>query len=443
MTYNSQPARLLRPLLCLALLLTVGAQAFAQGPTPTEQRIAAYVDHYLEDAIDLLERTTNINSGTMNFEGVRAVGRVFQAGLDSLGFLSHLVDQTGVDRAGHLVAFRAGGSSKTVLLIGHLDTVFEQDSPFQEFHRLGSHATGPGTEDMKGGDVVIVYALKALQAAGVLDSLNIYVVMTGDEEDPGEPVDSARVHLVAAARQSNYALGFEAGIGTGTATIARRGFTGWTLKVKGTPWHSSQIFRGPVGSGSIYEAARILHRFHEELGEEYLTFNPGMIVGGTTITYDLMQSRGTAFGKTNVVAESTLVAGDLRFISNEQRERAKERMRGIVSRHLPRTSAEITFQDSYPAMAPNDGNLALLAKLDRVSRDLSYGPVEAVDPSRRGAADVAFASSLVQGSLDGLGIVGEGGHTVDESVDLSSLSTMIKRAAILIYRLAREGEDGE
>ena len=439
MTYDIRLATLLRPLLCLTLSLGVGAQAFAQGLTLTEQRIAAYVDRHVEDAIALLERTININSGTMNFDGVREVGRIFQAELDSLGFRSDLVDQTGVDRAGHLVAFREGGSPKTVLLIGHLDTVFEQDSPFQEFHRLGSRATGPGTEDMKGGDVVIIYALKALDAAGVLDSLNIHVVMTGDEEDPGEPVDSARVYLVEAARQSDYALGFEAGIGTGTATIARRGFTGWTLKVKGTPWHSSQIFRDAVGSGAIYEAARILHRFHEELGEEYLTFNPGMIVGGTAITYDLMQSRGTAFGKTNVVAESTVVAGDLRFISNDQRERAKERMRGIVSEHLPRTSAEITFQDSYPAMAPSDGNLALLAKLDRVSRDLSYGPVDAVDPSRRGAADVSFASSLVQGSLDGLGIVGEGGHTVDESVDLSSFPIMIKRAAILIYRLAGEG----
>jgi len=423
------------PLLALSLL--AAAPGTAQTPSPIERRIASYVDTQVEAAIALLGRAASINSGTMNLAGVQAVGQLFQAELEALGFRTALVDQTRVNRAGHLVAVHEGDSPRALLLIGHLDTVFELDSPFQEFHRTGNRATGPGTEDMKGGDVVIVYALKALKAAGVLDSLTISVVMTGDEEDPGEPVDSARAALLDAGRRSDFALGFEAAGNTGSATIARRGFTGWILKVKGTPWHSSQIFRDDVGSGAIYEAARILNRFHDELGEEYLTFNPGMIVGGTAITYDLMQSRGTAFGKTNVVAESTLVAGDLRFISDAQRERAKERMRAIVAQHLPRTSAEITFQDSYPAMAPTEGNLSLLAELDRVSRDLGYGPVVAVDPARRGAADVSFVSSLVQGSLDGLGIVGDGGHTVDESVDLASLPLMIKRAAILIYRLAR------
>ena len=376
----------------------------------------------------------------MNFAGVERVGQEFLEELEALGFDTRWIPMDAANRAGHVFAERQGGSGKTVLLIGHLDTVFEDDSPFQRWELLDSvTAKGPGTEDMKGGDVVMLYALKALHAAGALDGTNIIVALTGDEESTGDPLELARRDLIEAGRRSDVALGFEGGVGgTNTATVARRGFTGWVLRVRGTPAHSSQIFREDLGSGAIYEAARILTGFHEELkGEQYLTFNPGLILGGTSVDFDNMQSRGTAFGKTNVIAEHALVAGDVRTISFEQRERAKERMREIVDRHLPHTSAEIKFRDSYPPMAPTESNYELLAVLDRVSRDLGFGPIEPVDPGRRGAADVSFVATFVDAALDGLGIVGSGGHTVEEKVDLRSFPIMAKRAAVLIYRLTR------
>lgn len=413
--------------------------AFPQQLDATERAIVSYVDAHIDEAIGLLERVVNINSGTMNLEGVAAVGRVFGMELDALGFTTEWIDMSAVHRGGHLFAEVKGGGGKRVLLIGHLDTVFEKDSPFQRFERADSIATGPGVEDMKGGDVVLLYALKALQAAGAIEGANIIVALTGDEENTGDPLSVGRAALLDAGRRSDVALGFEGGVGTiGTATVARRGFTGWEVRVGGIRAHSSQIFREDLGAGAIYEAARILSQFYEEMrGERYLTFNPGTILGGTAVEYDAMRSRGSAFGKTNVIAETTVIAGDLRTISIEQRERAKARMREIVDQHLPHTSAEIGFRDSYPAMEPTEANYALLQQLDRVSRDLGFGTVAPVDPGQRGAADVSFVAPIVEASLDGLGPVGGGGHTTAERVSLDTIGIMAKRAAVLIYRLTR------
>jgi glutamate carboxypeptidase len=423
-----------------ALVAVLVASSGTAGPlTQEERRIAAWVDAHAEEAVALLERTVNINSGTMNHEGVRAVGRLFEVELSALGFETRWIAMPEeIRRAGHLFAERRGEHGQRVLLIGHLDTVFERESPFQRFARQGDTATGPGTEDMKGGNVVIVYALKALHSMGALDGTTITVALTGDEEKPGRPLSISRRHLSEAGRESDVALGFEAGVrDIGTATVARRGASGWSLRTTATPAHSSQIFDESYGAGAIFETARILAAFYERLrGERYLTFNPGVILGGTEITYDGQNNRGTAFGKTNIIAETAVVDGDLRFISGEQKERARAAMRSIVADSHPKASAEIRFSDGYPAMEPSPGNFALLARFDEVSRDLGYGQVEALDPGERGAADVSFVAAWVD-ALDGLGPVGSGGHTIDEQIDLRTLPIATKRAAVLIYRLTR------
>ena len=391
----------------------------------------------------LLERVVNVNSGTMNLAGVREVGRLFQPEFERLGFTVRWVDGAAWGRAGHLIATRRGRGTTGphALLIGHLDTVFESDSPFQRWEKLsGTEARGPGAIDMKGGIVVMLLALEGLAKAGALDRIPVTVVLTGDEEKPGAPIELARRDLIAAADTADVALGFEDGAGDPrTAVVARRGSSSWLLRTWGRPAHSSQIFKPEVGDGAIYEQARILTAFRDSLrSEPWLTFNPGVTLGGTTVSYDREQARGAAFGKTNVVAESAYVAGDLRAISPESRERAVATMRRIVSRNLPGTGADIVFGESYPPLAPTDGNQRMLALLDRTSRDLGSGPVEGVDPSRAGAADVSFTAGRVEGAIDGLGLMGRGGHTVDETADLGTLPTQAKRAAVMLSRLAKE-----
>jgi glutamate carboxypeptidase len=421
----------------LYALLVVPHIAAAQTLSAPERKIVAAVDTRNAQALALLERVVNINSGTMNFAGVRKVGDAFRAELDALGFSTRWVDGAGFKRAGHLVAER-NGRGQRLLLIGHLDTVFEPRSPFQKFERLSdSTARGPGIIDMKGGDVIIVEALRALKTAGLLDGLSITVVMHGDEEDAGAPLDAARATLTEAAKRSQVALGFEDGSGDPkTAVISRRSAGSWTLRTTGTPGHSSQIFRDDIGAGALFEAARILQGFRETLGgQQYLTFNPGVVLGGSEVKFDTAQGGGTAFGKTNVVAGETIVNGDIRALSPEQLAKAKATMAEVVAQHLPKTTAELTFDDGYPPMAPTDGNRRLLATYDSVSRALGYGPVVAVDPSRAGAADVSFAAPYIPMAIDALGLAGWDDHSDKEVADLRWLPKQTKRAALLIYRL--------
>ena len=103
-----------------------------------------------------------------------------------------------------------------------------------------------------------------------------------------------------------------------------------------------------------------------------------------------------------MIPARVIVEGDLRFLSEDQKRRAREAMLKIAGRGLPRTEAVITFADEYPAMAPTQGNHRLLAALDRASRDLGLGGVKANDPGLRGAGDISFVAPMVDG-LDGLG----------------------------------------
>jgi glutamate carboxypeptidase len=408
-----------------------------------ETRLVAAIDAGNSAAEALLIRTVNVNSGTMNFSGVRAVGAILADELQSLGFDTRWDDGAAFERAGHLIAeHHGGGPGPKLLLIGHLDTVFEADSPFQRFTRIDpEYATGPGISDMKGGDVIILQSLRALSEADVVQPMDITVVMTGDEELSGRPLTLSKQALMVAADYADIALGFENGDGDPkTANISRRGASSWTLDVKGTPAHSSQIFRDDIGPGAIFEASRILMSFYQDLQDEQdLTFNPGRILGGTTVNHDDESSSGSAFGKNNVVAEAVVVTGDLRAVSLAQLERVRGRMRDIVADNFAHTNAMITFEDGYPPLAPTDGNARLLALYSEVSQDLGQGPVAAVNPRLAGAADVSFTAGLVDMAIDGLGMSGSNGHTLDETGLMSALPNQSKRAALMIYRLYRDG----
>lgn len=419
----------------IAVLLSLSLSA--QKLSRTERKIIASVEKNNSEAIGFLEKVVNINSGTLNAKGVQEVGMVFKDAFDDIGFDTRWVDMPAeMGRAGHLFAETSGNKGKKLLLIGHLDTVFEKDSPFQTFEMVNdSIAHAPGGNDMKGGDVIVLYALKALHDNGLLNNAQIIVAYTGDEESTGKPLDISRRDLVEAAKRSDIALGFETSTGFNYATVARRGASGWEVEVEGKRAHSSGIFSENTGAGAIFEMSRILHGFYTDVkGEDLLTFNPGVLLGGTFVNFDEATSKGDAFGKSNVVAQKAIVKGGLRFISEEQKERARTKMREIAANNLPQTSATVSFTDSYPAMKPTEGNMQLLGILNDVSLDLGQGEVLAYDPGRRGAADVSFVAEYVD-CLDGLGTMGSGAHTPQETVNLNTIQALTKRTALLIYRL--------
>lgn len=420
----------------LALSLTCAAAPLAAQTslTPQERRVREAVTALRESQIAYLQRVVDIPSSTPNLEGVRRVGSIFRASLDSLGFTTRWVPMPdAMRRAGHLVAEHSGRpGSVHMLLIGHFDTVVEPDGP--NWVREDSMARGVGGGDMKGGDVIILYALRALHAAGALRDLNLTIVFTGDEESVGRPIEVARAALLEAARRSDVALAFEGG-NRSDATVARRGSSGWRLTATGRQAHSAGIFGRSAGYGAIYELARILDAFRVQLaGEQGLTFNVAAIAGGTDVAVDTAGTSWTASGKDNVVPRAAVAHGDLRFITQEQLERTRARMREIVAQHLPVTDAEIVFADAYPAMPPTPGGARILALYDAASRDLGYGAVTALDPERRGAGDLSFVAPLIDG-MDGLGALGSGSHAPGERVNLSALPMQTERAALLMLRL--------
>ena len=420
----------------LSLLLLVASTAQGQSLNRAEQRIRTAVAAARDGQIAYLQRVVDIPSSTLNFDGVRKVGAVFGASLDSLGFTTRWVTvPDAVGRAGHLVAEHRGkAGAARMLLIGHFDTVVEPAGA--NWVREDTIARGIGAVDMKGGDVIILYALKALHAGGALRDLNITIVFTGDEEHPGEPLADARRALLDAAKQSDVALAFEAG-NRADVTVARRGASEWRVTATGRQAHSAGVFGQGAGYGAIYEVARILDAFRTQLGgEQYLTFNAATVVGGTDVGYDTVAISGTTASKLNIVPQRAVAHGDLRFISDEQLQRAREQMRAIVAQHLPGTDATITFRDGYPAMSPTPGNARLRAIYDSASRALGYGAVVALDPGRRGAGDISFVAPLIDG-LDGLGALGGGSHAPGEHVDLKTLTMQTERAALLIYRVGR------
>ena len=435
-----RPGPLALVLFALALLLLPSSRADA-AVTSAERKLAARVERHVPRYLEVLERAVNQNSGTMNLAGVKAVGDLFSGEFQDLGFKTRWVDGAPFKRAGHLIAERGPAKAPKVVLVGHLDTVFESDSPFQKYQRLDdSTARGPGVTDMKGGNVVMLTALRSLRDEGLLNQLRVVVVLIGDEEQVGTPVEAARADYLQAADGAIAAIGFEDGDGDPRhVVVSRRGSSRWLLHVRGTPSHSSQVFSTDVGAGAIYEASRILQAFRDSLAmEPYLTYNPGLILGGSDVTHDPDGTRGTAFGKDNIVADSAIVSGDLRALSLEQRARAVATMERIVAATSPNTWATIAFRHTYPPLAPSDGNRRLLAMFDDVSRGLGLGALEAVDPARAGAADVSFLAGRVPMVVDALGMKGSGGHTVNETARLQTLGWQAKRVAVVLARLSRE-----
>jgi glutamate carboxypeptidase len=430
----------------MVLVAGFGVSATAQNSqplSPAEKSMVAYVDANVKGSNDLLERLVNINSGTHNLEGVRAVAQVLTPQLTDLGFKVQWIPMDQIERAGALIAehpcLETGKCGKRMLLIGHMDTVFEKTSPFQVYSVKGKIGTGPGVNDMKGGLVDMLYALKAMQAADVLKLAEITIVLSGDEEAHGEPVDVARRDMIAAAHHSDVALEFEGTPrfdGVFYGSVSRRSSLSWQIRATGETGHSSAIFSVAKGYGAIYELARILDSFRTQLPEPYLTYSVGMVLGGSTITVDASANNGSAVGKDNVIAPSAYASGDIRTISNEQTERVKKKMEVIVAQHLSRTGATITFGEGYPAMAPTAQNQAVLGILNQVNASLGFGAMPELDPMKRGAGDISFLADIIPG-LAGVGATGEGAHEPGETIDLSAQPINTKRDALLMYRLSQ------
>lgn len=454
-------------ILLMATLLLMHTAASAQKNkkdtkvlNKEEQKIIEYIDANMPRAIALLKDAVNVNSGTLNIEGVKKVGALFAKELEAAGLTTHWVAMPdSIQRAGHLVGRTPAAiaattttasatavanttskkhKGKKLFLIGHLDTVFEPDMPANPFTLLNdSVATGQGANDMKGGDVVMIIALQALHAQGLLKDAAITAYLTGDEEHAGYPRSVSRGDFIETAKQSDIALAFEGANGLNSVATARRGASGWQLNVTAKTGHSSGVFTDYAGYGAIYEAARIVNSFREELSQEkYLTFNPGVFIGGSDMEYEEAKASGTAIGKTNIISPNAVVTGDLRFLTEQQKQNAREKMQSIVNQSLKGAKATIQFVDGIPSMAPTPGNDSVRAVISEVTQKMGMGATVAGDPGSRGAGDISYVAQYMD-CIDGLGASGKGAHAPGETINLYELPFLIKRAALTMYQLTR------
>lgn len=412
----------------------------AQQLTSQEVQLVKRVEANYAEMVNLLKESVNINSGTFNQAGVKAVGDLYAKALAKLGFTIEWIQMPdSMKRAGHLVATRKGKKGKKILLLGHLDTVFEPDMPSNPFTILNdSTITGQGINDMKGGDIIMIAAVKAMHELNLFQDATITIYMTGDEENAGEPRSISRADFIDRAKQHDIVLAFEGASGLNSVATARRGSSSWELIVEGKQGHSSGVFSG-AGNGAIYEAARIVNSFRENLSKEpYLSFNPGIFIGGSEVTANFEQQRGEASGKTNIISPKTYVNGDLRFLTEAQKIQARNTMQKIVADHLPGTKARITFQDGIPSMAPTKGNEALAQILSKTSEDMGLGKVVPGNPGSRGAGDISYVAAYAD-CLDGLGAAGKGAHAPGETLNSKLFPVLMKRATVFIYRLTQMG----
>lgn len=435
--YNFHKA--IRKIFPLLILINQLCAANGQGISSTEQKIVDEVAKNHKASLKLLEEIVNINSGSLNTSGVRQVGEKLADEFRKIGFSTEWVKlPDSMKRAGHLVAWRKGKKGKRIIMVGHLDTVFEPDMDANPFRILNdSTATGQGVVDMKSGDVMMLAICQALHKLRLIDDASIICYFTGDEESTGKPEDISREDFIRRAKDCDIALGFETAQGFSTVATGRRGSSQWKLTVTGEQAHSAGMFGPNTSYGANYEVSRILNEIRTTLGnEKYLTISPGVMAGGTELNYDPKKYGGSVSGKTNIIAPHAIVQGDLRFLGEAQKLNARNKMKEIAANGLRGTGAQFEFYDGFPSMEPKPGNVALVTELSRLSTEMGLGTVKAGDPGSRGAGDISWIASYVD-CIDGLGASGGGAHAPGEIIKLNEWQKLTERAAVFVYRLTR------
>ncbi len=371
----------------------------------------------MEDALaPLVEQ----NSFTENPEGGRKVGAMLRAlfaveGLD--------VQVRPSDRyADHLV-FRSRAqlpNKGAIALVGHLDTVFPPGS-FEGYRRDGDLARGPGVLDMKGGLVVVAYALKALAATGGLESVAPVRLVVVSDEEIGSPEGQGVIG--AAISGSAGALVFEAGRKADAIITRRKGTGGMTAVAHGKAAHAGNAHK--EGANAIWAVARFIDAVQRLTDyDRGVTVNVGRIAGG--------QSKNTVPDR----AETQL---DLRFCTRADGEALVKSVHAAAEEAatgVPGTRFEIHGGVARMPLERTDASAALMSEYAACARAHGLGGDEA--PLIGGGSDASTSSALGIPSIDGLGPRGSGFHTKEELIELGSLVPKAQALARFIAQ-RREG----
>ena len=407
----------------------------ATPPLPSETEldalrsaVAADLPSYLED----LEELVNIDCGSYTRDGVNQVGRWVAAFCTELGAsIESRPDPAG--RLGDTVIAtfdgRPGGSR--VLLIGHMDTVFDPGTAAERPFRLEDGvAYGPGVTDMKSGLLAGLYALKTIIAARGGLPFERLVYIANPDEEIGSPSSTPHIRLYASA--SDVALVLECARENGDIVSARKGILDLRIVIHGRAAHAG--VEPEKGRSAILEAARIVRELHGLNGRwPGVTVNVGLIAGGT---------------RPNVVAERCTLEVDVRAIAREALETAEAEIRRIAEAiELPVVTIEFEPMARWWPMEKLERSGRLVEHAQEVARTLGF---EIADVLTGGASDANTTSGRGIPSLDGLGPIGGNDHAPAEYLDVDSVVPRTTLLAGLLLAIAadpeviawRDGSDG-
>jgi glutamate carboxypeptidase len=376
--------------------------------------ILAYAQSKQNDIIALLREYVECESPSEDPAAIERFAKIFERSVADIASVRRINSET---HGPHLQAefdLPARRKSGQILVLGHSDTVYPkgtiQRMPFRE---SDGRLWGPGVLDMKGGLAFFVFAMRALRALNLPVEHRVLLQLNSDEEVGS---DSSRALTENEARRSTAVLVVEPGTGLeGRAKTARKGIGGYTLTVRGKAAHAGIDFT--AGASAVLELARQVDRISGFTDlDRGITVNPGVIAGGTRV---------------NVVAEHASAEIDFRVSRMTDAEVIDRKFRGLTP-FDDRCTLEITGGLNRPPMELTPGIAALFRKAQALARELG---VELDQSSTGGGSDGNFTAALGVPTLDGIGAVGEGAHSPDESILIDRIADRTALLAKLVHAL--------
>lgn len=393
---NPAPLRTACHGMVLACALLAG-NAMAQKP---HQAALDAATQQKDEALKLLERMVNIDSGSASTEGLAKVREMAVEELRKLG--ARIETFPAEPHPGtNVVATLTGQGKKKILILAHIDTVFKDGTAAAKpFYIKDGRAYGPGVMDNKGGVVAGLQALKILQKIGFKDYGQITFLLDTNEE-VGSVGTSALIERVA--RQHDVALNLEPGRPADGLVVERKGSATALIEVKGLASHA-----GVAPDAGRNAAMEVAHQVLQ-------LSKTGNAAKKTTVNFTVL----AANGPTNVIPASASAKGDVRAATPEELDRVeKDLLRISQNKLIPDTEVRVRLIRGLPPMPRSPASDKLVAMAEGI-----YGEIgkKLTIESSGGAADASLVAGVGVPVLDGFGIVGGGIHTPEEYAEVESV----------------------
>jgi glutamate carboxypeptidase len=402
----------------VALILTCALPVSAGASPHPNAKVLAALTACEPSGRELLERVVGIDSGTGDAEGVNAVGAIYAAELKSVGAEVKAVAPTPPAVGNIVVATLTGKGKGRILLIAHMDTVFNHGDVVKRPPRwVGQHYIGPGAGDDKAGVVTAVCALKALKGIGFADFARIEVLLNSNEETGSL---GTRDLIQSLARASDLVINLERGVPTDQVVVARKGSATLTAQFTGRAAHSG--LEPENGRNAVIEAARFA------LALEKLS-DPAK---KTTVTVDILNGGD----KTNVVPAHAELKADVRAFTTDELDRVEQGAAKLAaSPSIDGVTIKTTMQRTYPPWPHNQHTDRVIARANRLYEEIGR---KVTSTEVGSSADVSYAAETGTPSVDGFGIEGGNAHTDDDYADIG---TLVPRVYLLTRLLMDVGHD--